>query len=361
MTQPKNEVPALIVALGLTAALIAGGAWLLKDSAILGNKEASTPAPQSTESPQPSSASSPQPGAQTPPTAASTLTEVTNVPSGQFSYGGSTTWAPIRGAVDPLIQQALPNFKLAYKEAPAQAPGSSVGIQMLIDGELDFAQSSRPLNADDKQKAQQQGVTLQEIPVAIEAVAIATHPDLSIPGLTLTQLKDIYTGQITNWNQVGGPNLAIVPASRGDAGGTVQFFEETVLKGQPFTSTLKRLSNTTEALRFVGDTPGSIYFASAPEIVGQCTVAPLPIGASAQQLVPPYQAPYVSPQDCPTRRNQMNLSAFENQTYPLTRPLYVIVAENGQPSQQAGTAYAQLLQTEEAQRLLTQAGFVPLR
>ncbi len=358
MTQPKNEVPALIVALGLTAALIAGGAWLLKDSAILGN-EVST-APQSTESPQPSPASSPQPDAQTAPIAAATFAEA-NVPSGQFSYGGSTTWAPIRGAVDPLIQQALPNFKLVYKESPNQAPGSSVGIQMLIDSELDFAQSSRPLNADDKQKAQQQGVTLQEIPVAIEAVAIAVHPDLSVPGLTLSQLKDIYTGQITNWNQVGGPNLAIIPASRGDAGGTVQFFEETVLKGQPFTSALKRLSNTTEALRFVGDTPGSIYFASAPEIVGQCTVAPLPIGASAQQLVPPYQNPYVSPQDCPTRRNQMNLSAFENQTYPLTRPLYVIIAENGQPSQQAGTAYAQLLQTEEAQRLLNQAGFVPLR
>lgn len=361
MTQPKNEVPALIAALGLTAALIAGGAWFLKDSAILGNKQASAPDPQSTEAPQPSPAASPQTDGQAVPTAASTFTEVANVPSGQFSYGGSTTWAPIRGAVDPLIRQALPNFKLVYKDAPAQTPGSSVGIQMLIDGELDFAQSSRPLNADEKQKAQQQGMALQEIPVATEAVAIATHPDLSIPGLTLSQLKDIYTGQITNWNQVGGPNLAIVPASRSDVGGTVQFFEETVLKGQSFASTLKRLSNTTEALRFVGDTPGSIYFASAPEIVGQCTVAPVPIGTSAQQLVPPYQAPYVAPQDCPTRRNQMNLSAFENQTYPLTRPLYVIVAENGQPSQQAGTAYAQLLQTEEAQRLLNQAGFVPLR
>ena len=357
MTQPKNEVPALVVALGLTAALIAGGAWWLKDSAILGNQEASAPAPQSTESPQPSPAS-PLPDAQT---AASTFTEVANVPSGQFSYGGSTTWAPIRGAVDPLIQQVLPSFKLVYKESPAQAPGSTVGIQMLLDGELDFAQSSRPLNAGDKQKAQQQGVTLQEIPVAIEAVAIATHPDLPIPGLTLSQLKDIYTGQITNWSQVGGPNLLIVPASRSDVGGTVQFFQEAVLNNQPFAANLKRLSNTTAALRFVGDTPGSIYFASAPEIVGQCTVAPLPIGPSAQQLVPPYRAPYVAPQDCPTRRNQMNLNAFADQTYPLTRPLYVIVAENGQPSQQAGIAYARLLQTEEAQRLLNQAGFVPLR
>ena len=163
MTQPKNEVPALMVALGLTAAVIAGGIWFLKDSAIFTGEEPSTPNPQSTDVSQPSPNAASQPGDQA---AAATFAEVANVPSGQFEYGGSTTWAPIRGAVDPLIQRALPNFKLTYKDEPTPAPGSSSGIQMLIDGELDFAQSSRSLNADEKQKAQQQGMTLQEIPVA---------------------------------------------------------------------------------------------------------------------------------------------------------------------------------------------------
>jgi phosphate transport system substrate-binding protein len=47
--------------------------------------------------------------------------------------------------------------------------------------------------------------------VAIDGIAIAVHPDLPVSGLTITQLKDIYTGKIRNWRQVSGPNLAIIP------------------------------------------------------------------------------------------------------------------------------------------------------
>ncbi len=355
MTHSKSEIPALIVALGLTAALIGGGVWWLRGSGIFGGTGSSPDATsQPTDTPIDVSETS---DVQSAP---NVFGQVADVPNGQFEYGGSTTWAPVRGAVDPLIQQAFPSFDLVYKDPSAQNPGSGAGIQMLIDGELDFAQSSRPLTAEEKQQAQQKGLSLQEVPVAIEAVAIATNPNLSIPGLTLTQLKDIYTGSITNWNQVGGPDLAVVPASRGDVGGTVQFFQDAVLEGEDFTASIKRLPNTTEALRFVGDTPGAIYFASASEVVGQCTVAPIPIGTSAQQLVAPYKEPYVPPQDCPTRRNGINLSALAAKTYPLTRPLYVVFSDAGQSSQ-AGKAYAQLLQTEEGQSLLDQVGFVPLR
>lgn len=357
MSPSKSEIPALIVTLGITAALVGGGIWWLKGSNLFSGGE---PSPEQTSQPVETSSGDTPAQASDGQAAPGNFSQVSGVPGGRFEYGGSTTWAPVRGAIDPLIQQTFPDFDLIYKDPFNQAPGSGAGIQMLIDGELDFAQSSRPLSADEKQQAQQKGLSLQEVPVALEAVAIATNPNLSIPGLTLDQLKDIYTGSITNWNQVGGPNLAIVPASRSDVGGTVQFFQETVLNGESFTSNIKTLSNTTEALRFVGDTPGAIYFASAPEVVGQCTVAPIPIGTSAQQLIPPYQEPYVPPQDCPTRRNRINLSALAAKTYPLTRPLYVVFSDAGQSSQ-AGQAYAQLLQTEEGKSLLDQVGFVPFR
>ena len=361
MTQPKNETTALLVALGLTAAVIGGGFWWLKNSGILGGPPQTAQIDQSSD---PTSANNSQPGNSPPsnsqpsnPVALSSdpFSSVANVPGGEFRYGGSTTWAPLRGSVDPAIQLAYPTFKLNY----TNASGSGGGIQKLIDGELDFAQSSRPLNSKEKRDAQGKGISLQEIPVMTEAVAIAVHPDLSVPGLTLTQLKDIYTGQITNWNQVGGSDLAIIPASR-SAGGTVQFFEEDVLEGSAFTASLKELSTTTQALRFVSENPGAIYFASAPEIVGQCTVAPLAIGTSAGQLIPPYQQPYVLPENCPASRNQLNLQAIENQTYPLTRPLYVIVKKDGQAAEQAGNAYAQLLKTNDGKALVRESGFVPL-
>ena len=284
MTQPKNETTALLVSLGITAVVIGGGFWLLKNSGIFGGTTSADRPDSNIEQPigeLPLDA---------PPVELSSepLSGVTNVPSGEFRYGGSTTWAPLRGGVDPALQATYPNFRLIYQNAS----GSGDGIQKLINGELDFAQSSRPLNSKEKREAQQKGIALQEIPVMTEAVAIAANPDLNIPGLTLSQLKDIYSGQITNWNQVGGPNLAITPASR-STGGTVQYFEEEVLEDASFAPSVQDVSTTTQALRFVSNNPGAIYFASAPEVVGQCTVKPLAIGTAAQQLVPPYQQPYV--------------------------------------------------------------------
>lgn len=357
MTQPKNETTALIIALGLTAAVLGGGFWLLKSSGILGDSSESTPVAQSSKTNQSTNDAPTALPSNTPAERSNDpFATSADVPSGEFRYGGSTTWATLRGGVDPAIESAYPNFKLTY----VNASGSDDGIQKLINGELDFAQSSRPLNSKETREAQSRGLTLEEIPVVREAVAIAVHPELGVSGLTLDQLKGIYTGQITNWNQVGGPNLAIVPSSR-KSGGTVQFFEEDVLDGDAFTPAIKDLSTTTEALRFVSENPGAIYFASAPEIVGQCTVVPLPIGTSAQQFVPPYKQPYVAPADCPIRRNQLNLQAIENQTYPLTRLLYVIVKKDGQAAEQAGTAYAALLQTQDGKALVDQAGFVPLK
>ncbi|MEL6937919.1 MAG: PstS family phosphate ABC transporter substrate-binding protein [Cyanobacteria bacterium J06598_1] len=343
MSKQNNETPALLVALMATVLLVGGAGWWLYKSDILGGST-TPPPPEEIES---SELSEPSVAA---------FVDVPNVPEGNFSYGGSTTWAPLRGSVDPLIQTAVPSFQLTYKDAAS----SSAGIQMLTDGALDFAQSSRPLNSAEKRRAQQVGLELVEIPVALEAVAIATHPDLGIPGITLTQLKDIYTGAINNWSEVGGPNLAIELSSRGADGGTVQYFQEDVLQGKAFAPNLKTLNTTTEALRFVSSTPGAIYFASAPEVVGQCTVAPLPIGNSAQQLIPPYRQPYVPSADCPTRRNQLNLQAFQSQTYPLLRPLYVAMRKGEDTSEQAGTAYANMLKTGEGQEVLSQAGFVPL-
>lgn len=137
-----------------------------------------------------------------------------NVPSGLFSYGGSTTWAPIRSVVDPVIQTDWTGFRLLYTDPISGAPGSGTGIRMLIDNQLAFSQSSRPLKDKEHQQARQRGFSLKEIPVAIDGIALAVNPSLNIPGLTIAQIKDIYTGKITNWSQVGGPNLQITPYSR---------------------------------------------------------------------------------------------------------------------------------------------------
>ncbi len=352
----KNDTLVLLTALVVTAAILSfGGWWLVKQFSGGG----STPGTNSNGNGQ---TDPPISGSTSGITSAQTFADVTNVPSGLFNYGGSTTWAPIRRDIDGRIIQAHPGFQLRYTNPSTGAPGSGTGIQMLLNNQLSFAQSSRSLLVEEIQAAQQRGFTLKEIPVALEGIAIAVHPDLSVAGLTMDQLKGIYTGQITNWSQVGGSNIPITPYSRSvEAGGTVEFFVSNVLGGITLGSNVQLMPTTTEALRAVSTNPGGIYYASAPEVIGQCTAKPLAIGRSPNELVALHQTPLVPPSQCPAQRNQINANVLLNGTYPITRRLVVIVKENGQIDQQAGEAYAALILSQEGQQLLGQSGFVRIQ
>jgi len=287
---------------------------------------------------------------------------VANLPEGTFNYGGSTTWAPIRKDVDSILESLCPQFSLRYTQPPLGQAGSGTGIRMLIDNQLAFSQSSRSVKAEENAEAKEKGFSLKEIPVAIDGIAIAVNHNLNIPGLTVAQLKDIYTGKITNWQQVGGPNLPITVYSRSqEAGGTVEFFVENVLNKEKFGANVSYIGTTTEAIRKVAAIPGGIYYASAPEVVPQCTIKSLPLGRTSGQFLPPYQEPFVPLSECPSKRNQLNTQAFRSGDYAITRNLFVIVKQNGQTDQQAGVAYANWLLTPQSQELIEKAGFVRIK
>lgn len=284
-----------------------------------------------------------------------------DIPAGTWRYGGSTTWAPIRSGVDSQILQVHPDFNLVYTSHPTRPDGSGTGIIMLLNEQLSFSQSSRPLSDEEYAKADLRGFTLKQVPVGIDAIAIAVHPTLEVDSLSIRQIEGIYAGRITNWQELGGPNLPITPYSRpADAGGTPEFFVDNVLSGQSFGDPVQIVHDTTTGLRQVIENPGGIYYASAPEIVPQCRIKPLPIRRSNAQLVPPYEGQRVPPAQCPNRRNQVNTEAIQTGEYPLTRRLFVIIKQKGRDGI-AGQAYADLLLTDEGQELIREIGFVPLR
>ncbi len=287
--------------------------------------------------------------------------QVLNVPTGHFSYGGSPTWASIRLVVDPVIQAERREFQLRYVQ-PTQPPvGSSKGIQMLLDGELTIAQTTRPPSAAEYREAEQRGFTLNNIPVATDGIAVAVHPQLKIPGLTLEQLQAIYSGDIANWRELGGPDLAIRAYSPPqDAGDTASFFASEVLKGKSFGTNVAFVDTATQALRQLAAEPGGIYYASAPEIVTQCSVRTLPLGQHETEWVPPYQPPFVPGSDCPKMRNRINIEAFQTRVYPLIRHLYLVIKDENNLEEQAGDAYANFLLTRQGQKLIQESGFVPI-
>lgn len=294
-------------------------------------------------------------------TTTSTFKTVSNVPIGTFKYGGSTAWAPIRQLVNSLIQSQRPELKLQYANPQTGIPGSSAGIRMLLDGKLDFAQLSRPLTKSEYALAEQQGFTLKQRQVATDGVAVAVNPALKVSGLTVEQLQQIYLGEITNWKQLGGSDLPITPFSQNPEDVKLTLFDGKELDDQELSSNVQYVNSPTQALRRVSQTPGGVYFASARAIVPQCTIKPLALGTTSDNLVYPYAGDLVEPSQCPRKRNRINTKAIKNGSYPLKSKLFVVTKQNNGQEEQIGDAYTKLLLTSEGQKAIAEAGFVPVQ
>jgi phosphate transport system substrate-binding protein len=273
------------------------------------------------------------------------IADVPNVPAGNFRYGGSTSWAVIRQDIDVGIHFSFPQFQLAYVSPEFGTASSEVGLKMLLDGKLDFVQSSKGIPAEIAESAKQRGIKLQEIAIAIDAVALAVHPSLNLPGLTMPQLEAIRSRQITNWRDVGGPDLVIqIYAKDGQT-----------LTGAAFTA----ISTSTEAFRQVSRDPGGLTWGSATLTVRQCGIKTLPLGTAANDLIALYAQPEIPIADCSSQKhNQVNAKVIKQGNYPWIRRLSIVVIADGSDRQQAGLAYANMLLTTQGKTLLQEAGYL---
>jgi phosphate binding protein len=279
-------------------------------------------------------------------------------PEGRFNYGGSTSWAPISSLVDSKLKSR--KFNLAYYMHQTLAPGTGTGINMLLDGQISFALASRNIKDAEYQRATSIGVRLKQVPVARDGIAIAVHPSLNIPGLSIEQIRKIYTGEILNWQEVGGPNQTIKLYSRSDDSGTVSFFKENILNDIPMKVTVETAPTTTIALNKVGQDKGGIYFASAPEVINECSVKTIPISSTTGGTFIAPDKPGISTpgQECAWKNNKLNIDALKNNQYPITRRLFVIVKQNGQDDEKAGDFYEKYLLSPEGQELVEKAGYI---
>ncbi len=131
----------------------------------------------------------------------------------------------------PLSQKVAESYMKENKKATVTVTGggTGVGISSLMAGTTDIAQASRKIKFSEKQKLREAGRTAKEVTVAYDALAVVVHPANKVGKLTREQLEGIFTGKITNWKQVGGADMKIVPYSRETSSGTYEFFKESVL------------------------------------------------------------------------------------------------------------------------------------
>jgi phosphate transport system substrate-binding protein len=283
------------------------------------------------------------------------MQDVLNVPNGQFFYGGTMGAAALRSkSFLNEIQIAHPDFRLRYLDPLSVPPDSSTGIKMLLNGELSFAESQRPLRDDEYRQAQERGFILKQIPVAITGAAFYTHPDLRLSGLSLNQLQAIYTGELTNWSEIGGPDLPITPISQDtdSTGSTLSLLlRDLPSNRQTLSATLHYVRDTTAAIRNVAATPGAIGFGTQAVVANQHSIRF--IGLSKGQ-----SSKYIQPI---LHNKQANKTALQDGSYPLMQRVFVVIRQDDTLDELAGIAYANLLLSEKGQALIGQAGYLPIR
>jgi phosphate transport system substrate-binding protein len=277
------------------------------------------------------------------------MKEVAGVPQGYFDYAGATTFAAVNDRLNTSIKKDYPEFELHYQEPSKGTPGGSAGIKMLLDGDIAFAQSGRPFKQKEYDTAKSRGFAIKQVPVAIDGIVIFVNPALKIEKLSLDRVRNIFSGKITNWKQVGGPDLAITPISTNPKTHVILPLVMGVEK-PTVGKNVKIVRDYTHAIRQTAATPGAISFASAAIMRSQQSIKPL---ALAKEGSKNFVFPFVS-------KGQVDINAFRSSKYPLTRRMFVAYRLDGTPEEQAGIAYANLLMSTQGQQIFKEAGFANL-
>lgn len=245
-----------------------------------------------------------------------------------LSVQGSTT-------VLPITQKAAEEYMKINKDIDIsiRGGGSGVGIAGIIDGSTDIGNSSRSIKAREIMTAKQKGVNPVGTIIAQDALAIVVHPSNLLRQITISQLKDIYSGKITKWSQLGGPDEMIVPVSRDTSSGTYEIFAEFVLKGVKLrTDSIMTVSNR-EVAETVKNTKGAIGY------VGLAFLSPELKVVEVEGVIPSNET-------------------VRNGSYKLTRPLLLFT--NGEPAGKAKD-YIDFILSPAGQKVVVDAGYVPVK
>lgn len=170
--------------------------------------------------------------------------------SGSISLAGSTSMEKLCEALKESFMNENPNVTVTVEYT-----GSGAGIESVTAGSVDIGDASRALTDDEKSAG------IEENIVAIDGIAVITDNDNSVTELTTEELTKIYTGEITNWSELGGDDEAIVVIGREAASGTRGAFEE-LLDVEDKCAYAQELDSTGAVLAKVGSTPGAIGYVS---------------------------------------------------------------------------------------------------
>ncbi|MGB5106987.1 MAG: phosphate ABC transporter substrate-binding protein [Candidatus Zixiibacteriota bacterium] len=215
--------------------------------------------------------------------------------------------------------------------------GSGTGIAALFNGTTDICMASRDMKPKEYQDAKGKNIPLQRIAVSLDGIAIFLHKSNPVNDLTIAQLKAIYTGELTNWKEVGGPDAEIILYGRENNSGTYGYFKEHVLQEEDFADRCQTLPGTASVVNAITKDQNGIGYGG---IAWATTVkhAGVKISDSTAAIHP-------------------TVDAVSNGTYPISRELYFFL--RGTPTPELKDFINWTL-SPEGQKVAETADYVPL-
>lgn len=245
--------------------------------------------------------------------------------SGNYAFGGSTT---LEGFLRPAIDEFTslhPGVTISY-----DAPGSSAGVKGALDGTYDLGAASRKIKDTEKSAG------AVPVVVALDGVAVVVNKEtVTIANLSMDQIKKVFSGEVTNWSALGGPNAEIVVVNRDEASGTRSAFGDIALGDAKFTDKAIITTGNGDMVAKVGSTPYAI---------GYC-------GFAYITRDPGIKAVTVEGVE-PTMENVLS------ETFPIQRPLNMVHTGDLDEVEQA---FLDFLLSDDGQAIIEEEGFISIK
>lgn len=260
-----------------------------------------------------------------------------NAGAGQLTIKGSDTMVHLVSAWAESFMKSRPGSEISVTGG-----GSGTGIAALINGTTDICAASRSINEKERKLATDNGKNPVEIITARDGIAVIVNRDNPIAELSVKQIGGIFSGAVSNWQEVGGPDQPIIVFSRESSSGTFVFFQEHVLNKADYTQQARFLPGTSAVVQAVGADRGAIgYVGLGFAAEGGDRIKALAVKATAT-------APAVAPSEESVRSGE----------YAIARPLYFYIG-----SEAAGPAreFIDFCLGPAGQKIVRETGYVPVQ
>ena len=240
----------------------------------------------------------------------------------KVSTDGSTSMSKVINALGEAFMENNSGVNFTYN-----ATGSGTGIAAVKDGTCDIGLSSRYLKDSEKAEG------LKETILAIDGIAIIVNPQNAVANLTVEQIAAIYTGEITNWKDVGGNNGEIVLIGREESSGTRDGFES-ITDTEDACKYRQELTSNGAVLTAVAENPNTIGYVSL---------------SSVKDIVKAISVNGVAPSE----------KSIKDGSYAVQRP-FVLVTKEGVELSEAAQAFFDFATSSAANEIISAAGVVPV-